>query len=266
MRYFPIGVFDSGVGGLTVLKRLMEVLPQENYVYFGDTRRVPYGDRSKEEIKAFTKQIMNFLKKKNVKIFVIACNTISAVFEKEGKEIVFNVVEAGVKSAVETTCNKRIGVIGTRRTTEERIYSNKIKEINKSIEVYEVACPELVPLIEKGFYKTESVKRVVIECVKNLKEEKIDTLVLGCTHYPIVIDYIEEALIGENVRIVDPAERLAYDVKEYITRVNMINPNGSGQVQFYLSKMTQSFIEIAKILLEGKINNYNVSIVDITKY
>lgn len=260
----PIGVFDSGVGGLTVLKRLIEVLPEENYIYFGDTKRVPYGDRSEQEIKKFAKQILNFMKKQKVKAVVIACNTTCAVINKSEYDVVlFDVLKAGAESAAIYTINKKIGVIATTRTVESKSYENNIKIIDKNIEVYQKACPEFVPLIEKGLYNSPMAYETADKCLKELQEKNIDTLVLGCTHYPLMIDVIEK-IMGENVKIVDPAIKLAYDVKDYLLKKDLLNFQMSGKVDVYVSGDKDNFIKTAGMLLNEKIDN--ILHVDIEKY
>ncbi|HHW57255.1 MAG TPA: glutamate racemase [Clostridia bacterium] len=264
MKQLPIGVFDSGVGGVTVLKRLLEVLPGEDYIYFGDTLRNPYGDRSSEEIKKFTGQIINFMKEKKVKALVIACNTICATINKEEYDFIFfDVLEAGAQSAVDATKNKKVGVIATKRTIESNSYQKKITEIDRDIEVYQQACPELAPLVEKGLYSSPVAYEAANRCLEGLKYIDIDTLVLGCTHYPLLTPIIEK-IMGENVKIVDPAIKLSYDVKNYLLREDLINPRDKGKMEFYVSGSKDNFTKTAEMLLERKISE--VFVVDIEKY
>ncbi|AIS51773.1 glutamate racemase MurI [Thermoanaerobacter kivui] len=260
----PIGVFDSGVGGLTVLKRLVEVLPGEDYIYFGDTKRVPYGDRSSKEIKKFAEQIINFMKEKKVKAVVIACNTTCATINKEDYDVIlFDVLQAGAQSAAVFTVNKKVGVIGTTRTVESKSYEKNIKNIDKNIEVYQVACPDFVPIIEKGLSNSPVAYQAANKYLVSLKDKNIDTLVLGCTHYPLMAEVIEE-IMGENVKLVDPAIKLAYDVKDYLIQQNLLNPQEKGSIQFFVSGDKDNFIKTAELILGEKVDN--IYVVNIEKY
>ncbi|MEQ2130473.1 glutamate racemase [Caldanaerobacter subterraneus KAk] len=260
----PIGVFDSGVGGLTVLKRLIQVLPEEDYIYFGDTKRVPYGDRSKEEIELFAGQIINFMKEKNVKAVVIACNTTCATIDKGKYDIeLFDVLKAGAESGVYCTKNKKVGVIATKRTVESRSYEINIKSINPQIEVYQKACPEFVPLIEKGLYNSPLAYKAAKDCLEEFKGKEIDTLILGCTHYPLM-EPIIKAIMGDGVRVVDPAVRLSHEVKEYLERNRILNFGKKGKIEFFVSGDAENFKKTAGMVLGKKIDE--VFIVDIERY
>ena len=200
----PIGVFDSGIGGLTVVKHLSAVLPNEHIVYFGDTARVPYGSKSNSTVIEYSIQDTNFLLHKNVKIVVVACNTASsiAISELQNKFSVpvIGVIIPGAQMAVNETVNRRIGVIGTRATIGNQAYSKAIKKIDKDIQVFEKACPLFVPLAEEGWTHHRATHEIAEEYLKELKEKEIDTLVLGCTHYPILSDVIQE-VIGSRVTL-----------------------------------------------------------------
>ena len=208
LKSAPIGVFDSGVGGLTVVREIIRQLPDENIVYFGDTARVPYGSKSKNTIIRFSEQIIRFLKTKHVKAIVIACNTASALaldaVRHEFDVPIMGVVIPGARAAVEVTRQKKVGVAGTDATVRSGVYTRVIQGMNPEIEVVEKACPLFVPLVEEGF-KEHIVTREIIEFyLESMKESDIDTMILGCTHYPLLRSKIREYL-GEGIEIVNPA-------------------------------------------------------------
>ncbi|MEG6566875.1 glutamate racemase [Thermoanaerobacterium saccharolyticum] len=259
----PIGVFDSGVGGLTVLKKLKELLPNEDYIYFGDTKRVPYGDKPKGEIEMYAKQIINFMNEKSTKIIVIACNTTCASIDKnEYNEILFSVLEAGAESAAGLTRNNKVGIIATTRTVESGSYAKTIKLKNKDADIFQKACPGFVPLVEKGLSESDESFKLAEEYLKNLNDEGIDTLVLGCTHYPILLNAIKNA-VREDVLIVDPAIRLSYDVMNYLKENDMLNLTG-GETHYFVSGDAKKFADVAKLILNEDIES--ISHVDIEKY
>jgi len=264
MDYRPIGVFDSGVGGLTVLKRLLEVLPGEDYIYFGDTKRVPYGDRSKEEIKKFADQIINFMKSKNTKAIVVACNTTCATINKKDyDEILFDVIDAGVESAINSTKNKKIGVIGTTRTIESKTYNQRIKLADNNIDVYGVACPDFVPLIEKGLYETKQAYETASKYLSNFTNKNIDTLILGCTHYSIMENVIHN-IMGDDVKLIDPAIKLAENVRKFFETNKILNPNTKGNIEYFVSKDIDNFVKISERIIGSKIKD--IKMIDIDKY
>jgi glutamate racemase len=258
-----IGIFDSGVGGLTVLKRLIEVLPEENYIYFGDTKRVPYGEKIKEEIEVFANQIINFLIEKEVKAIVIACNTTCAVINKEKYKIkLFDVLKAGAKSAILTTKNRKVGVIATARTVESKSYEYAIKALDPKVEVYQKACPQFVPLIEKGLYDSSLAYEAARECLGDFNAYGIDTLILGCTHYPLMIKAIKR-VIGDGIKVIDPAIQLSREVLEYLREKGMENLGG-GKIEFFVSGDEKNFKTTAEKFLGRKIDK--VFTIDIEKY
>lgn len=260
----PIGVFDSGVGGLTVLKRLVEIMPGEDYIYFGDTKRVPYGDRSEEEIKKFAGQIINFMKEKNAKAIVIACNTTCATIDKNDYDaVLFDVLKAGAASSALSTKNRKVGVIATTRTIESKSYDKNIKDIDGSIDVYGIACPDFVPIIERGLAKSDGAYRSAVKCLSGFKDKNIDTLVLGCTHYPIMSEIIKN-VVGKDVKLIDPAIKLSFDVKDYLTKHNLLNSDIKGSIQFFVSGDKDNFIKMAETLIGEKFTG--ASTVDIEKY
>ncbi|MCM8788009.1 MAG: glutamate racemase, partial [Candidatus Omnitrophica bacterium] len=211
MNNKPIGIFDSGVGGLTVFKEIRRLLPKEDLIYFGDTARVPYGNKSKATIIKFSTENILFLLQKQVKLVVIACNTSSSLALDYLKDIfnipIIGVIDAGVKKAVQLSSNKRIGIIGTRSTINSRSYETKIKKIDKNIKIYSCACPLFVPLVEEGLIYGKIVKEVIKMYLEPFKKFDIDTLILGCTHYPLLKKEIAKYLVGVN--IVDSAKEIA---------------------------------------------------------
>lgn len=212
----PVGVFDSGVGGLTVAREIMRQLPNEKIVYFGDTARVPYGSKSKNTIIKYSKQIIRFLKTKGVKAIVVACNTASAfALEEIRPEIdipIIGVVKPGAKVAVENTKNKRIGIIGTEATINSGIYTEFINQRDKEIRVITKACPLFCPLVEEGWLKDPVTYEVASRYLAELKDKDIDTLVLGCTHYPLLRNMIGE-IMGDSVTLVNPAYETAIGLR-----------------------------------------------------
>ena len=213
MNNRPIGVFDSGLGGLTVLKEIMKITPNENIVYFGDTARVPYGPRSKETIIKYTFQAIDFLISKNVKAIVIACNTATARASNEKYDLpIIGVIEAGAKTAAYTTKNKIVGVIGTDGTIRSKAYNIEIAKIDPEIKIVDKACPLFVPIVEEGWANTDIASLTAKRYLEELMDKGIDSLVLGCTHYPLLKRTIGE-IVGENVKLVNPARETAKDLK-----------------------------------------------------
>jgi glutamate racemase len=261
-REKPIGVFDSGIGGLTVVKRIASALPTEDIVYFGDTARVPYGSKSNSTVIEYSIQDAKFLINKNVKAIVVACNTSSSVAIEELRRIfhvpVIGMIEPGARFAINSTKSGRIGIIGTRATIKNKAYSSAIRKINPGIEVFEKACPLFVPLAEEGWIEHKAAYDIAEEYLKDLKKLNIDTLVLGCTHYPILAKVIQD-VIGDNVKLIDSGIASAEVVKNELDRVDLhTNKNSPGNQQFYVSDIPLKFKEVAGLFL-GK------EIADVTK-
>jgi glutamate racemase len=255
----PIGVFDSGIGGLTVVKRLSSVLPEENIIYFGDTARVPYGSKSNATVVEYSLQDAKFLMNKNVKAIVVACNTASSIALKQIKDNfqvpVIGMIEPGARAAVNNTTNGKIGVIGTRATISNKAYSAEIKKLNPSIEVFEKACPLFVPLAEEGMISHEATRLIAHEYLDELKLQGIDTLVLGCTHYPILSEIIRE-VIGENVQLIDSGVASAEIVKNELDRMHLhTNRFAVGNQEFYVSDIPAKFKEIAELFLSKPVDH-----------
>ena len=263
----PIGVFDSGVGGLTVVQEIMNQLPNEEIVYFGDTARVPYGSKSKETVTKYSKQIIRFLLTKNIKAIVIACNTASSNSLEEVKRTfdipIIGVVKPGAVMAYKTTKNNRIGIIGTEATIRSESYSKEIKKHNENIKTFSFACPLFVPLAEEGWTNNEISYLVSKKYLEQFTDKEIDTLVLGCTHYPLLKEVIQD-VIGDNVKLINPALEAAKDLKELLTSINALRQNESvPKHSFYVSDNTTKFEQIAAIAL--KIDS-PVKIIDIEQF
>lgn len=255
----PIGVFDSGIGGLTVVKRLSSMLPAENLIYFGDTARVPYGSKSNSTVIEYSLQNAHFLMEKNVKAIVVACNTASSVAIQELKNNfkvpIIGMIEPGAKYALSNSSSGRIGVIGTRATITNQAYSKEIKKLNPDVNVFEKACPLFVPLAEEGWIEHSATYEIAEEYLKELRDLKIDTLVLGCTHYPILANVIQK-VIGENVKLIDSGIASAEVVRSEISRIGFeTNSFGMGNHQFYVSDIPAKFQEVAELFLGRQISH-----------
>lgn len=251
----PIGVFDSGVGGLTVAREIMRQMPEERIVYFGDTARVPYGNKSRETVIRYARQIIRFLKTKEVKAIVIACNTASAyaleAAEKESDIPVLGVINAGARMAVNATKNGRIGVIGTEGTISSGIYTEVMKKLKPEIEVTAKACPLFVPLVEEGLFHDSITDEVASRYLNSLKGRYIDTLVLGCTHYPLLRSTLGR-LMGSDVTLINPAYETAIELKELLREHQLECDPGMGKEekhQFYVSDLAEKFTDFAAFIL-----------------
>lgn len=252
----PIGIFDSGVGGLTVVREVMRNIPQERIVYFGDTARVPYGSKSKDTILKYSRQIIRFLRTQDVKAIVIACNTASAfALEEVKKELdipIIGVVKPGAKVACETTKNKKIGVIGTDGTINSRLYSDFIHQQNPLIQVVGKACPLFVPLVEEGWLKDSVTVEIATRYLKELTEQNIDTLILGCTHYPLIRSIIGK-IMGDGVTLVNPAYETARGLKSLLNQNGIANTQECGAdeipYQFFVSDAADKFKQFANSIL-----------------
>ena len=254
-RTAPIGVFDSGVGGLTVAREIMRHLPNENIVYFGDTARVPYGSKSKDNIIRYSRQIINFLKTKNVKAIVIACNTASAlaldVVREEFDVPIIGVVEPGARAALEATKSKKIGVIGTEATIRSAMYEKIIKGFDGDATVVGKACPLFVPLVEEGFAKHKVTEEIIDYYLASFMDTDIDSLILGCTHYPLLRSRIKE-YVGAQITLVNPAYETAMDLRQVLKDCDMENTEMSDEhaaYSFYVSDAADKFKQFANSIL-----------------
>lgn len=250
-----IGVFDSGVGGLTVVREIMHQLPKETIYYFGDTARCPYGPRSRDEVERFTFEIIEFLLQFPLKAIVIACNTATAAaLEKAKKHVpipVIGVIEPGARAALKATRNGKIGVIGTQGTIQSGAYENTLKLMDPDISVYSLACPRFVPLVESGSYRTPLADRIVAEDLDPLRQENIDTLILGCTHYPLLTDSISKAL-GKEVELISSAEETAIELKQILTQNGALSSQLESH-RFFSTGSKETFKRVAKEWLQKEI-------------
>lgn len=255
-----VGVFDSGVGGLTVAREIMRQIPNERIVYFGDTARVPYGSKSKDTIIRYSRQIIRFLKTKNVKAIVVACNTASAFaleeIEAELDLPIIGVVKPGAKVAAETTKNGKIGVIGTEGTINSHIYSHYLKAKREDCTVFGKSCPLFVPLVEEGLLKDSVTIEMANRYLKEFKDSAIDTLILGCTHYPLLRSTIAQ-IMGEEVKLVNPAYETAIGLRDLLEKYGICNDgiiNEYGPMyQFYVSDAADKFKQFANSILPYEI-------------
>lgn len=266
----PIGIFDSGLGGLTVMKEIAALLPNENIIYFGDTGRVPYGSKSSETIRKYARQNEKFLLSKNVKLIVAACGTVSAVAADTGKELpvpFIEVISHAAKDAVDTTINKKIGVIGTSATICSHAHEQAILKLNPNCSVTSVGCPLFVPLVEEGFASSNNpaVAEIAREYLKPICAAGVDTLILGCTHYPLLKNTISQ-IMGKDVNIINMGKSTATAVKKMLEENGTLNASAvPGFHKYFVSDMTESFEKTTEMLLGEIINSKNAKQVDISK-
>ena len=268
----PVGVFDSGVGGLTVAREIMRQLPNERIVYFGDTARVPYGSKSKNTVVKYSRQIIKFLETKNVKAIVIACNTATALalddIKKDLEIPIIGVVKPGAKVAVEKTKNNKIGIIATEATENSNMYTDVIKKYNQDIEVYTKACPLFVSLVEEGWIKDDVTYEVARRYLKEMQDKDIDTLVLGCTHFPLLRKLIGEVM-GPEVELVNPAYETAVSLGKLLDKLGISakdeNRYRGGMYEFYVSDAADKFKNFANTILPFRIDD-NIAEANIEEY
>ena len=253
-RNAPVGVFDSGIGGLTVAREIMRNLPSEKIVYFGDTARVPYGSKSRETVIRYSRQIIHFLQEQKDAV-------------KDELDIpILGVIEAGAKVAAEETRNKRVGIIGTVGTVDSGIHASYLRELDPEITVIGKACPLFVPLVEEGWYHDPVTEEVARRYLKELQDQEIDTLILGCTHYPLLRSTIRK-IMGEDVRLVNPAYETALELKKLLADLDLASDEAAQEefpYRFYVSDLAEKFKDFANSIL-----SYNVEKtqkIDIEKY
>ena len=254
-RDAPVGVFDSGVGGLTVAREIMRNLPSEKIVYFGDTARVPYGSKSKETVIRYSRQIIRFLQEQQVKAIVVACNTASAfaldTVRDEFDIPIIGVIESGAKVAAARTRNKRVGIIGTVGTVGSGIHAQYLKKLDPGITVFGKACPLFVPLVEEGWLHDPVTVEVASRYLKELQDKDVDTLILGCTHYPLIRSTIRQVM-GEEVCLVNPAYETALELGKLLEEQGL-SSTGTEQKEFpyrfYVSDLADEFKEFANSIL-----------------
>ena len=253
-----IGIFDSGVGGLTVVKEIKKTLPDAPIIYFGDTARLPYGNKSAQTIQGFSSEIVEFLKSKDCKTIVIACNTASALAadylrEKYPDLRIYDVVSSGAEAAVEATKNKKIGVIGTTATINSGVYRKKIIELDSSIKIFTKACPLFVHLVEEDWIRRPETRKIARTYLRPLKIEKVDTLLLGCTHYPL-LDKVISGVMGRRTKLVSSGRKLA----EELAREN--ENLKKSKDEYYVSDLTPHFEDLAKKILGKKIKIEKINV------
>lgn len=269
----PIGVFDSGVGGLTVARELFKLLPKEDVVYFGDVGRSPYGGRSKEIITSFTHQDVAFLVEHKVKFIVCACNTASSVAlddVSKGYPIrMIGVIEPGARAAMERTKSGRIGVIGTVATVTSNAYARTIHDLDAKVKVFSLACPLFVPLAEEGYINKEATYLIARDYLRTMKDVEVDTLILGCTHYPLLKHVIADVM-GELVTLIDSGEETAKVAYRQLVEAQLLNPRtsehagGRGEHKFFVSDVPEKFSQVATRFLGELVDN--ITRVDISRY
>ena len=253
----PIGVFDSGLGGLTVLEQLIKLLPQEQFIYLGDTAHVPYGNKSPQTIIERSLKIVKFLEQKNVKLIVVGCNTASAVAQKKILQTIkiptVNVISPGIIQALEKTKNNNIAIIGTQTTINSKAYQNQISILNDKIKIITQACPLLVPMIEEGLIKQQITQDIINMYLNKIKKTKYDTLILGCTHYPLIKKIIA-GKISQKIEIIDSSIITAKYVKQVLKKHNMRAKNiQQPKNKFYITDTTSKFKAIAKRFIQAEI-------------
>lgn len=265
MTWQSIGIFDSGVGGLTVLREIMQALPQEDTIYFGDTARVPYGTKSPETVTRYAGEIASFLIRRDIKLLVVACNTASAValpaLKRRLSIPVVGVIEPGARRAVEMTRSGRIGVIGTAGTIRSSAYTRAIKRLKPDAEVLTRACPLFVPLAEEGWTDNEVARLTAEAYLRELKEAEVDTLVLGCTHYPLLKPLIA-SVMGPDVKLVDSAEETARTVAAILADKRLLRPpSEKGNHSYYVSDIPAGFVRVGNRFLGGRLGDvYQVTL------
>ena len=258
----PIGIFDSGIGGLTVANAIAKRLPNESFIYFGDTAHLPYGDKSAEAIKHYSKKIASFLQSQQCKMVVIACNTASAVGYKtllsqfEDKELLINVIDPVVEHVRDRVGKGKVGIIGTKRTVSTRSYSKKIKSLAPHLQTTELATPLLAPMIEEGYFNNNISQTIINDYLSKKPLANIDALILACTHYPLIQGQVEKYYKQEkrNIPIVDSANVVAQKVEQVLKQKSMLYiGKDKPAYRFYVSDYTTSFENTAKIFFHEKI-------------
>jgi glutamate racemase len=255
----PIGVFDSGIGGLTVVKALRDLLPNENIFYLGDTARVPYGNKSAETVERYSLELANMLMQENAKVIIVACNTVSSVaipkLRTNVNVPVIGVIEPGAQAAIAMTRNRHVGVIGTRATIRSGAYENALRALNIHVRVSSCACPLLVPLIEEGLLNDHLTDQAIARYLDPMIKDGIDTLVLGCTHYPLLAGAIGRAL-GDEIKLVDSAQNCAVAVRNLLDRQSLrAPPSAKGKLQVALTDSADNFLGVAKEALQLEIGD-----------
>lgn len=254
MNTRPIGIFDSGLGGLTILKTLHRALPKENLIYFGDTMNVPYGAKSKSAVTRFSLDIARFLESQGVKLIIVACNTASALalpaLQKQISVPVLGVIEPGALKAAEQTRNGKVVVLATEATVQSASYVKALKKIKPQLQVFQQACPVFVPLIEEGWLHKKAGEFIIADYLRDMIATGADTFILGCTHYPVIKHLIAKQA-GKKIKLVDSAEVVAKKVSDFLTQTDQLNPRGKGKLTIYASDDPTRFTRLAKYILKN---------------
>lgn len=263
MSSAPIGIFDSGIGGLTVVKSVRKILPAENIIYFGDTARVPYGIKSEETVRSYALEITDFLLKRDVKMILIACNTVSAsardqIQKKAGDIPVLDVITAGTKAAMRFPNHKHIGVIGTLATIGSGSYDKAIRENNGDVKITAEPCPLLVPLAEEGWTDNDIAEQIVRKYLQKFEGSDLDSLILGCTHYPLFKPVIKKIFHDPNIEIVDSGRSIAEMAKNKLKELSLQNNGTSGSFECFVSDRPQRFQELAERFLGTEIPDVQI--------
>lgn len=249
---FKIGIFDSGLGGLTVLRELLINLPQEQYVYLGDMARTPYGSKGSETVIRYSKECANFLLQQKIDLLVVACNTSSSVALEELRSIIpcplIGTIDPAVRIAFNQAKVKKVGIIGTEATIASGVYEEKIKKINPQIDVYSVSCPLFVPLVEQGMLEGEIVDKIIEHHLAELKTKEIDTLILACTHYPLLINAINK-FFGPQVKTIECSKAISEEVKNKLD-LRSSSPSKATSVDFYVTDAVSRFDKLARLFLQ----------------
>ena len=267
-----IGIFDSGLGGLIAFKEISKILPEYSYLYLGDTLRSPYGGRSQEAVYKFTEKAVDFLFKKGCKLVIVACNTASSESLrklqqeylpklKDKTKNILGVVHPIAEEATEISKTKRIGVVGTRATITSKVYEIELQNLNKENKVFQKSCPLLVPLIEENYTDKPEVKKILKNYLRTLKNDNIDTLILGCTHYPILLNEFQR-IMGQKVQVIDSSQVIAKKLKDYLIRHSEIEKglDRKGETKYLVTDLTQNFEEMSQRILDKKVKFEKIKI------
>ncbi len=254
----PIGIFDSGIGGLTVAHAIKKLLPNESMIYFGDTAHLPYGDKSEAAIQAYSIRIADILLEKGVKVIVIACNSASSAAYELLQEYVrrdihiINVIDPMVQYVIDNFGNKKVGLIGTKRTVQSGVYHKKIQEAENGIELHSVATPLLAPMIEEGFFNNQISHEIIAQYLSDPELQNIEALILACTHYPLITQQIEK-FYQEKMRILDSSAIVAIALKAYLENEKLLNTEHAAVDHFLVSDYTESFESSARIFFHESV-------------
>lgn len=263
-----IGIFDSGLGGLTCVKKVMEIMPGENIIYFGDTGRVPYGTRSAQTIVKYVRQDISLLESLDIKFIIIACGTASSAalpaIRDEVASPIIGVLEPACRAAVNASRSGRIGVIGTAGTINSGKYLQTIKTLEPETEVFSRACPMFVPLVENGYTKGTVARIIAEEYLEDIKKQEVDTLILGCTHYPLLREEIQ-SIMGDSVTLIDSGAEAAIAAQQQLGKLGLLCDRTQGEAQYYVSDTVDGFAELGSVFLNKHIEG-SVHRVDIEKY